>query len=230
MPSDESEKPSEPIRLNYDILCQKPVSLSWAIDRDLPTLRSDKLKLSIILQNLINNAIKFTDQGSVTVSARMASRNGAVEIEVSDIGMGIPKEALPVIFEKFRRVEGASAQAHGGVGLGLHAAKVFAELLGGSIAVKSEPGQGATFTLLLPVDSRQMKGRQRVNRHSKSPRSRAQGEPGPVILGAWNCRSRIASSDSPRCYFPSRVTARVRRFMVSSVAAGFIEANVSPKI
>jgi len=151
MPSDESEKPSEPIRLNYDILPQKPVSLSWAIDRDLPTLRSEKLKLSIIVQNLINNAIKFIDQGSVTVSARMASRNGAVEIEVSDTGMSIPKEALPVIFEKFRRVEGASVQAHGGLGLGLHAAKVFGELLGGSIAAKNEPGQGATFALLLPV-------------------------------------------------------------------------------
>jgi len=100
MPSDESEKPSEPIRLNYDILPQKPVSLSWAIDQDLPTLRSDRLKLSIILQNLINNASKFTDQGSVTASARMASRNGAVGIEVSDTGMGIPREALPVIFEK----------------------------------------------------------------------------------------------------------------------------------
>jgi signal transduction histidine kinase len=129
----------------------KPVSLHWSIDPDLPTLRCDKVKLTIILQNLINNAIKFTEQGSVTVSARRAPRNGAVEIEVSDTGVGIAKEALSVIFEKFRQVGNASAGDLGGVGLGLHAVKVFAELLGGSIAVKSEPGRGATFTLSLPV-------------------------------------------------------------------------------
>ena len=141
----------EQIRLNYDVPIDKPVSLHWFIDRDLPTLRSDRVKLTIILQNLINNAIKFTEQGSVTISARRALRSEAVDIEVSDTGIGIPSEALPVIFEKFRQVEGLPGQVRGGVGLGLHTVKVFAELLGGSITVKSEPGQGATFTLSLPV-------------------------------------------------------------------------------
>ena len=141
----------EEIRLNYDVPIDKPVSLHWFIDRDLPTLRSDRVKLTIILQNLINNAIKFTEQGSVTISARRALRSEAVDIEVSDTGIGIPSEALPVIFEKFRQVEGLPGQVRGGVGLGLHTVKVFAELLGGSITVKSEPGQGSTFTLSLPV-------------------------------------------------------------------------------
>ena len=141
----------EEIRLNYDVPIDKPVSLHWFIERNLPTLRSDRVKLTIILQNLINNAIKFTEQGSVTISARRAPRNDAVDIEVSDTGIGIPKEALPVIFEKFRQVEGSPARVRGGVGLGLHTVKVFAELLGGSIAVKSDPGQGSTFTLSLPV-------------------------------------------------------------------------------
>ena len=141
----------EQIRLNYDVPIDKPVSLHWFIDRDLPTLRSDRVKLTIILQNLINNAIKFTEQGSVTISARRALRSEAVDIEVSDTGIGIPSEALPVIFEKFRQVEGLPGQVRGGVGLGLHTVKVFAELLGGSITVKSEPGQGSTFTLSLPV-------------------------------------------------------------------------------
>ena len=141
----------EQIRLNYDVPIDKPVSLHWFIERNLPTLRSDRVKLTIILQNLINNAIKFTEQGSVTISARRALRSEAVDIEVSDTGIGIPSEALPVIFEKFRQVEGLPGQVRGGVGLGLHTVKVFAELLGGSITVKSEPGQGSTFTLSLPV-------------------------------------------------------------------------------
>jgi signal transduction histidine kinase len=74
-----------------------------------------------------------------------------VEIAVSDTGVGITKEALPVIFEKFRQVEGSPSRVRGGVGLGLYTVKLFAELLGGSIAVKSEPGQGSTFTLSLPT-------------------------------------------------------------------------------
>ena len=141
----------EQMQLNYDVPLDKPVSLQWAIAADLPTLHSDKVKLTIILQNLINNAIKFTERGSVTVAARRAARHSAVEFAVSDTGPGIPKEALPVIFEKFRQVKTPSAQIRGGVGLGLHVVKVFAEMLGGSIAVRSDPGRGTTFTLSLPV-------------------------------------------------------------------------------
>ena len=139
------------IRLIFDVPVDKPVVLQWNVAPGLPVLRSDRAKLTIILQNLVNNAIKFTERGSVTISARWAAQNDRVDIEVSDTGIGIPKEALPVIFEKFRQVEGSPARVRGGVGLGLYTVKVFAELLGGSIAVKSEPGQGATFTLLLPV-------------------------------------------------------------------------------
>jgi signal transduction histidine kinase len=139
------------IRLNFDVPVDKPVVLQWDIAPGLPVLRSDRAKLTIILQNLINNAIKFTERGSVKISARWAAQNQRVDIEVSDTGIGIPKEALPVIFEKFRQVEGSPAGVRGGVGLGLHTVRVFAELLGGSISVKSEPGQGTTFTLTLPV-------------------------------------------------------------------------------
>jgi signal transduction histidine kinase len=139
------------VRLNFDVPVDKPVVLQWDIAPGLPVLRSDRAKVMIILQNLVTNAIKFTERGSVKISARCAAQNDGVEIEVSDTGIGIAKEALPVIFEKFRQVEGSPAQIRGGVGLGLHTVKVFAELLGGSITVKSEPGQGSTFTLSLPV-------------------------------------------------------------------------------
>jgi len=139
------------LRMNFDVPVDKPVVLQWDIAPGLPVLRSDRAKLMIILQNLVNNAIKFTERGSVKISARWAARSDGVDVAVSDTGIGIPKDALPVIFEKFRQVEGSPGQVRGGVGLGLHTVKVFAELLGGSITVKSEPGHGSTFTLSLPV-------------------------------------------------------------------------------
>jgi signal transduction histidine kinase len=134
----------------YEAPLGKPVLLRWSIGEDLPTLYTDKMKLTIILQNLINNALKFTDEGTVEITAR---RNGEqVEFEVADSGVGIPPEALPVIFEKFRQAENGSATHRGGVGLGLHIVKVFTDLLGGTIAVKSAPPKGSTFTLSLPAD------------------------------------------------------------------------------
>jgi signal transduction histidine kinase len=138
-------------KMRYITALEKPVSLQWSIASDLPKIRSDKAKLTIILQNLINNAIKFTEKGTVKVSVRKAADNKAVEFEVADTGIGIPRDAIPVIFEKFRQADSSSTRAYGGVGLGLHVVKVFTELLGGSIAVKSERDRGSTFTLLLPI-------------------------------------------------------------------------------
>jgi signal transduction histidine kinase len=139
------------LRINYELPLEKPVSVRWSLPSELPTIQSDKAKLTIVLQNLINNAIKFTDVGSVEITARLGTDKKRLEIEVADTGIGIPKEALPIIFEKFRQADSSSTRVHGGVGLGLHIVKVFIELLGGSVAVKSEPDQGSTFTVLLPI-------------------------------------------------------------------------------
>ncbi len=140
----------EELKTNYETL-EKAVSMRWSWPADLPAIQCDRAKLTIILQNLINNAIKFTDRGHIEVSARQTADKKGVEIAVADSGIGIPKEALPIIFEKFRQADSSSTRVHGGVGLGLHIVKVFTELIGGSIAVKSEPGQGSTFTLSLPI-------------------------------------------------------------------------------
>ncbi len=139
------------LRIYFDASLAKPLSMRWSIPPELPMIRSDKAKLTIVLQNLINNAIKFTDHGEIQVSARHSGEKKSVEIEVKDSGIGIPKEALPVIFEKFRQADNSSTRNYGGVGLGLHIVKAFTEALGGSVAVASQPGKGSTFTLSLPV-------------------------------------------------------------------------------
>jgi signal transduction histidine kinase len=139
------------MKLNHEVILDKPLALQWFFSSDLPTILSDKTKLTIILQNLINNAIKFTDQGSIRVSAQCRADRKAVEFEIRDTGVGIPEEALPIIFDKFRQVDSSITRVHGGVGLGLHIVKAFTEMLGGTVAVKSELKKGSTFTLTLPV-------------------------------------------------------------------------------
>ena len=139
------------MKFNYEMILDKPLSLRWIVAPDLATIVSDKAKLTIILQNLIDNAIKFTDKGSIQISARRRADRKAVEFEVIDTGVGIPREALPIVFEKFRQVDSSITRVHGGVGLGLHIVKGFAEMLGGTVAVKSELNKGSTFTLTLPV-------------------------------------------------------------------------------
>jgi signal transduction histidine kinase len=124
--------------------------MRWLIPSELPTLQSDKARLAIVVQNLINNAIKFTEHGEIQVSAQHLREKNSLDIKVKDTGVGIPKEALLVIFEKFRQVNNSSTRSYGGVGLGLHIVKVYIEALGGSVAVESQPGEGSTFTLSLP--------------------------------------------------------------------------------
>jgi signal transduction histidine kinase len=139
------------LRVNHEPPLGKPLALQWFIPDDLPTMCSDKAKLRIILQNLINNAIKFTDEGTIRISARQTADRKRIEFEVADSGIGIPKETVPFIFDKFRQADSSSTRQRGGVGLGLHIVRVFTESLGGTISVKSQPGQGSTFTLVLPT-------------------------------------------------------------------------------
>jgi signal transduction histidine kinase len=130
---------------------QKSVSLIWAIPDALPDISTDREKLTIVLQHLINNALKFTEKGEVRVTAREVRSRQAVEIEVKDTGIGIPRDALELIFEKFQQVDPSSTRTHGGMGLGLYIARVFTDLLDGTLKVESEPNRGSTFTLSLPV-------------------------------------------------------------------------------
>jgi signal transduction histidine kinase len=139
------------LRVDREPPLDKLVTLQWLIPDDLPTMRSDKAKLRIILQNLINNAIKFTDEGTIQVSTRQTPDRKRIEFEVADSGIGISKETVPFIFDKFRQADSSSTRQRGGVGLGLHIVRVFTESLGGTVSVKSQLGKGSTFTLVLPL-------------------------------------------------------------------------------
>ncbi|MBI2358305.1 MAG: GAF domain-containing protein [Deltaproteobacteria bacterium] len=152
------------LRSNYEVRLEKDLAIHWSYSPDLPAITTDREKLKHVLQNLINNAIKFTDKGSVTISATIrqeatqqeerqqaiGNRQQWVEFSVADTGIGIPESALPNIFDKFHQVDSSETRVYGGVGLGLYIVKQYTELLGGSVAIESRPGNGSTFTVRIP--------------------------------------------------------------------------------
>jgi two-component system, OmpR family, phosphate regulon sensor histidine kinase PhoR len=116
---------------------------------DGPLVRADEEAVRQILDNLIDNALKYTPEGGrVAVSCRMAPDR--VAIEVVDTGIGIPRDDLPRVFERFYRVDKARSREMGGTGLGLSIVKNLVNTLGGQIAVESRPGQGSLFRVTLP--------------------------------------------------------------------------------
>ena len=134
-------------------LCEqqsKPnVQWIWDVEKALPLIRSDPLKLKVVLKNLLMNASKFTDRGSVTVSVHR--QGDGVGVDVADTGIGIAPEILPIIFDPFRQGDGSMTRRHGGVGLGLYIARRLLQLLGGTISVDSEVGVGSTFHVGIPA-------------------------------------------------------------------------------
>ncbi len=117
---------------------------------DLSPLHTDEGKVSQILRNLISNALKFTQQGSVTVSARAIS-DQLVQFSVADTGIGIPPEHHETIFQEFSQIENPLQERHRGTGLGLPLCRNLAILLGGQITLDSEPGCGSTFFFTVPM-------------------------------------------------------------------------------
>jgi signal transduction histidine kinase len=125
------------------------IVLSLDIDPTVGELRADERKFKQILVNLLSNAVKFTpDGGRVALGARPV--DGALEVSVSDTGIGIAPEDQEKVFEEFRQVGGDYKTKQEGTGLGLALARRFVELHGGVISVQSELGKGATFTFTIP--------------------------------------------------------------------------------
>jgi len=128
-------------------------SLQFAIEiaPGLPaTVRTDATRLKQILKNLLANAFKFTQRGSVRL--HIAPREPrSVEFSVSDTGIGIPPDKQRVIFEAFQQGDGSTSRQYGGTGLGLSISRELTRLLGGELELASEPGKGSSFTLVLPL-------------------------------------------------------------------------------
>jgi two-component system sensor histidine kinase BarA len=135
---------------------RKNITLECRLDDAIPLLRQDPGKLRQILYNLLSNAIKFTPEGGrVTLRARPDGR--FVVIEVQDTGIGIAEEDRDTIFEKFRQAklpgqgETVLTREHPGTGLGLSIVRELTKLLGGEVHLESQPGQGSTFTVRVPM-------------------------------------------------------------------------------
>jgi len=117
---------------------------------DLPVLNNDREKLKQILFNLLENAVKFTEQGEIKISA--SRQNCSLKLAVSDTGIGIPDEDFDRIFLEFYRGRPSIAKKFRGTGLGLSIVKKLVDFLGGNIEVSSEVNVGSTFTIVLPLD------------------------------------------------------------------------------
>lgn len=143
---------------------KKGIDLRLEIGAGLPSsVVGDQLRIRQIISNLVNNAVKFTEQGEVTVSLEYlgerehgTDRQASLRFRVSDTGIGIAPENLRYIFEEFAQADGSITRRYGGTGLGLSISKRLVELMGGQIYVESEVGKGSIFTveLTLPIAAR----------------------------------------------------------------------------
>lgn len=127
------------------------VALVFEPAGDVPEISSDESKIAQVLRNLISNALKFTQEGTVRVCARLDQDLGTVAFVVADSGIGIAPDDRERIFDEFEQVEGPLQASTRGTGLGLAVSQRLAAVLGGAISVESEPGVGSTFTLSVPV-------------------------------------------------------------------------------
>ncbi|MFC0211572.1 response regulator [Paenibacillus chartarius] len=140
------------------VALQKGLDFRIEYDGDIETeeIHTDIYKLRQILHNLLSNAYKFTEKGSVKLAFRCSSAGAdgqaaCLNIEVSDTGIGIPQDKHSMIFESFRQADGTTSRKYGGTGLGLSISKELAALLGGRIALTSEVGKGSIFILTIPM-------------------------------------------------------------------------------
>jgi two-component system sensor histidine kinase RpfC len=140
------------LRQNCDGTVVNPqIALKWDYPASMPVVISDPGKVKIILLNLVNNAVKFTDQGEVCISARHEREHGKMVFDVKDTGIGIAPDQLPFVFDKFWQVDSGRTRTQSGIGMGLYIVKAFTELLGGSVSVNSVLGQGTRFVVELPT-------------------------------------------------------------------------------
>jgi len=146
----------EVVNLFMNSLDEKPIGLTIEFDHDLKdNLIGDPFRIKQILTNLLGNAIKFTESGSIKVKTRIIDRFKNIQkvaISIQDTGIGIEKERQTDIFKEFTQASESIEKKFGGAGLGLAISKRLAELMGGSLSLESSPGKGSIFTLKIPLE------------------------------------------------------------------------------
>jgi PAS domain S-box-containing protein len=151
-PTDLRHKLKGALRIMEPAAVRKGLALRMTVEDNVPELMvSDPLRLRQIMLNLVGNAVKFTDKGSVSVHVSYSQATRDLTIEVADTGIGIPADQIDEVFEKFTQADSSIARRFGGTGLGLPICAQLAALLGGSLRAESEVGVGSRFILTLPV-------------------------------------------------------------------------------
>ena len=140
---------NEAVLTNLTLAAKKNIKLQKKVEADVGKVYNDKLKFKQCLLNLVNNAVKFTDKGSVTIHVWLEGEN--LVSDVIDTGIGIKEENFKDLFEAFKQVDSTVREGYGGTGLGLAISQKFARLMGGDITVKGVYGKGSTFTLTIPT-------------------------------------------------------------------------------
>jgi len=132
------------------LLTEKPIELRQQVEPNLPPVWADSLRLTQVIINLVSNAIKFTDEGSVTMGAE---RHGDkfLHLYVQDTGIGIPQDKFDLVFEHFRQIDSRNNRKYQGTGMGLAIARQLVQLHGGEMWLESEVGKGSTFHFTIPV-------------------------------------------------------------------------------
>lgn len=148
---------------------EKHLKLIVHVDNDANlAMNTDRLRLEQILRNLLSNAIKFTADGHVMLSVATTKSQNRILFEVSDTGIGIPKEKWNLVFEAFQQADGSTRRRFGGTGLGLSISRELARLLGGEIILESAEGKGSKFTLSIPVNFNEKVNDEKINDEHQS--------------------------------------------------------------
>jgi signal transduction histidine kinase len=151
----------EDVRNTMEPVCaRKGLSLSAQREEKLPPVTIDKDRMIQVLTNLVNNAIKFTEQGGITIGIDYKDGENTYRVFVEDTGPGIRQDDMPRLFRRFEQLKISGSRKTGGTGLGLAISKQIVEAHGGKIWAESEIGKGSRFIFLLPV--KEQRSRRRV--------------------------------------------------------------------
>jgi signal transduction histidine kinase len=137
------------------LAAEKKLAFKAEIAPDLPTGHGDERRLTQVLLNLVGNAIKFTDEGKVTIQA--SASNGSFSVAVVDTGPGISEDDQKKLFQEFQQADSSTTKKKGGTGLGLAISKKIVEMHGGQVRLESRPGAGSTFSFTVPTRAEQVK-------------------------------------------------------------------------